>query len=44
VNNELKRVWKESVVASFKLLSHNLLGGTKENYCLYVVQDSEWLG
>jgi hypothetical protein len=30
VNNELERIWKAVVVAYFKLLSHNFLGGTEE--------------
>jgi hypothetical protein len=28
VNNELERIWKEAVVAYFKVLSWNLLGVT----------------
>jgi hypothetical protein len=33
VNNELERMWKEAVVAQFKVLSQHLLGGgTEENH------------
>jgi hypothetical protein len=32
VNNELDRMWKEAVVASFNALPHHLFGGTEENY------------
>jgi hypothetical protein len=32
VNNELRRTWKEVVVAYFKVLSWNLPGGTEENH------------
>jgi hypothetical protein len=31
-NNELERIWKEAVVALFKVLSQALPGGTKENH------------
>jgi hypothetical protein len=32
VNEELKRMWKEVVVAAFKILSRNLPVGTQESY------------
>jgi hypothetical protein len=32
VNNELERMWKEVVMAQFKVLSCHLPGQTKENY------------
>jgi hypothetical protein len=32
VNNELEMMWKEAVVAFFKLLSWNLPGGTEVNH------------
>jgi hypothetical protein len=32
MNDELKRIWKEAVLAQFKVLSRNLLGGTEENH------------
>jgi hypothetical protein len=34
VYEELKRMWKEAIVAQFKLVSQNLPGGTgdRENY------------
>jgi hypothetical protein len=32
MNNELERIWKESVVASFKVLSRRLPGGSEENH------------
>jgi hypothetical protein len=31
MNNELERVWKKVVMASFKVISRHLLGGTEEN-------------
>jgi hypothetical protein len=31
MNNELERMWKEAVIASFKVQSQHLLGGTEEN-------------
>lgn len=30
VNNEFERMWKKTVVASFKVLLQNLHGGTEE--------------
>jgi hypothetical protein len=30
VNNELERVWKEAVVAQFKVLSQHLTGGIEK--------------
>jgi hypothetical protein len=41
VNNELERMWKEAVVAQFKVLSRHL-PRTKENY--EIPQDSRCLG
>jgi hypothetical protein len=35
VNNELKRRWKEAVVAKFKALSRRLPGKIKENHHKY---------
>jgi hypothetical protein len=32
VNNELERMWKETVVAQFKVLSRHLPGGTEGNH------------
>jgi hypothetical protein len=32
MNNELERMWKEEVVAQFKVLYQNLSGGTEENH------------
>jgi hypothetical protein len=32
MNNELERVWKEVVVAKFKILFQHLPGGTEENH------------
>jgi hypothetical protein len=32
VNNELKRMWKEVVMAKFKVLSQHLPVGTEENH------------
>jgi hypothetical protein len=32
MNNELKGIWKEILVAYFKVLSWNLSGGTEENH------------
>jgi hypothetical protein len=32
MNSELGRIWKEAVMASFKVLSQYLSGGTTENY------------
>jgi hypothetical protein len=32
MNDELQRLWKEAVVAKFKALSRNFLGGTEENH------------
>jgi hypothetical protein len=32
VNNELERMWKEAVVAQFKVLSGHVLGRTEECY------------
>jgi hypothetical protein len=32
VNDELERVWKEVVIATFKALSWNLPGETEENH------------
>jgi hypothetical protein len=30
VNGELERMWKEEVVAYFKILAHNMTGGTRK--------------
>jgi hypothetical protein len=30
MNNELERIWKEAVVASYKVLSQHLPGGTEK--------------
>jgi hypothetical protein len=32
VNDELERMWKEAVVALFKVLSRHLPGGSEENH------------
>jgi hypothetical protein len=32
VNNELERMWKEAVMAKFKVLSQHLPGRTEENH------------
>jgi hypothetical protein len=32
VINELERIWKEAVMALFKVLSRYFPGGTEENY------------
>jgi hypothetical protein len=32
MNCELERIWKEAVVASFKVQSRHLPGGTEENH------------
>jgi hypothetical protein len=32
MNNELERMWKEVVVASFKVLAWHLHEGTEENH------------
>jgi hypothetical protein len=32
VNNELESIWKEVVVASFKVLAWHFPGGTEENF------------
>jgi hypothetical protein len=32
VNDELERMWKEAVMAEFKVLSWNLPGRTEENH------------
>jgi hypothetical protein len=32
MNNKFRRIWKEAVVAQFKLLPLNLSGGTDENH------------
>jgi hypothetical protein len=32
INNELERMWKEAIVAKFKVLSRHLPGGTEENH------------
>jgi hypothetical protein len=31
-DNELGRIWREAVMASFKVLSRNLPGGTEEDH------------
>jgi hypothetical protein len=31
MNNKLEGIWKEAVMAQFKVLSHHLPGGTEEN-------------
>jgi hypothetical protein len=31
VNDELEKIWKEAVVANFKVLSRHLSEGTEEN-------------
>jgi hypothetical protein len=36
VNNKLEKIWKEEVVASFKLLSRHFLGGTEEKLKPYI--------
>jgi hypothetical protein len=36
VNDELKRTWKEAVVAEFKVLSRHLHGGDEENHEILV--------
>jgi len=33
VNDEMERMWKETVMIYFKVLYQNMLGGSKENYC-----------
>jgi hypothetical protein len=33
----MKRVWKEAVVAYFKVLSQHLCGGTEENHKISVL-------
>jgi hypothetical protein len=38
VNDESKRIWKEEVVAYFKVLSRNLPGGTGGNMKLRIEQ------
>jgi hypothetical protein len=32
VDNEIERMWKEAVVACFKVISQYLPGGTEENH------------
>jgi hypothetical protein len=32
VNDELERMWKEAVVAYFKVLLQHSIGGTEENH------------
>jgi len=32
INNKLKYMWKETVMAYFKVLSQHLNGGTEENH------------
>jgi hypothetical protein len=32
MNDELERMWKEAVVAKFKILSRYFSGGTEENH------------
>jgi hypothetical protein len=32
MNNELQRIWKEAVVAQFKVLPRHLPAGTEENH------------
>jgi hypothetical protein len=32
MNDKLRRIWKETVVAYFKILPRNLPGVTEENY------------
>jgi hypothetical protein len=34
VNNELESMWKEAILALFKILSRYLTGGTEEKYDL----------
>jgi hypothetical protein len=43
VNNELERMWKEAVMASFKVLSKHLPGGPEEKH-EHLSQDSPSLG
>jgi hypothetical protein len=31
MNDELESIWKEAVMACFKILSWHILGGTEEN-------------
>jgi hypothetical protein len=37
MNDELQRIWKEDVVAYFKVLSQHSHGGTEENHELSLV-------
>jgi hypothetical protein len=39
MNDKLERVWKEAVVAYFKVISRHLPGGTDENQEIFI-QDS----
>jgi hypothetical protein len=32
MNNNLERIWKEAVLAQFKVLSRHLPGSTEENH------------
>jgi hypothetical protein len=32
MNNELKRIWKEVIMASFEVLFQHLPGGTEKNH------------
>jgi hypothetical protein len=47
VNNKFERIWKEAVVAYFKVKSRNFSGGTQENHdktsqdILYLDRDSK---
>jgi hypothetical protein len=43
VNNELKSIWKETVVALFELLSRHLSEGTKKTH-KETSQDSQYPG
>jgi hypothetical protein len=35
VNSELEKMWKEPIIARFKILSFNISGGTEEDHKEY---------